>query len=246
MGCCESTAVANPNLAVAVAGVQDLVKWLAINTKKDDAKGGVHLATMAVSDVGALHCAATVAIRTQRQTGAFVWWLVNPTIDQLGQLSKEQDWSKRWGKDVDGKTERAAQGAGNLVWLADMKLTQNVPPGTWAEIRNRPEVLMTATFNYANNLDLSRTSPEGWAVGQYRVDFYLGETGDGRERCNDPAGRMVENGTKLVLNTKGDEKWFFAGQENIRKSITFEMTSEREGAAAENGVVTPHGVAMAI
>eukprot|EP00946_MAST-07B_sp_MAST-7B-sp1_P004742 g4742.t1 len=229
-------------MAVAVVRSDDLVKWLAVNTEKDGAKAGTHLNKLAVADVGTLHCAATVAIRTQRQTGAFVWWIVDPRPEQLAQLSEEQDWSNRWGKDVGGRTVRAAKGeeGANLVWLADMKLTQNVPLGTWTEIKNRPEVLTTATFNYANNLDLSKTKPEGWATGSYRVDFYVGETGDGRNRCTDPAGHLTEDETKLVINEKSGEKWFFAGHEDIRKSCTFEI------AIDENSVATPQGIAMAI
>ena len=86
---------------------------------------------------------------------------------------------------------------------------------------------------------------EGWAAGHYRIDFYLGESGEGRESCNDPAGRMSEGGAELVLNTKGDEKWFFTGEEKIRRSITFSLVMNAE-SGAENGIVTPQGIAMAI
>lgn len=239
--CCKDA-----NLAVAVVGPQDLVKWLAVNQDKENASGGAHKAKMNASEVGVLYCSATVAIRTQRQTGAFVWWIVNPKMSQLQQLSSEQDWSNRWGKDLGGKTTRAKKGedSASLVWLADMKLTQNVPSATWAQIKDNPKVLETATFTYANNLDLSKTKPIGWATGTYRVDFYLGESGDGRQNCRNPAGEMAEDGSELVINKKEGEKYFFAGTETIRQSITFEIVNGHN--SSENGVATPEGIAMAI
>ena len=51
---------------------------------------------------------------------------------------------------------------------------------------------------------------------------------------------IAEDETKLVINEKSGEKWFFAGHEDIRKSCTFEI------AIDENSVATPQGIAMAI
>lgn len=49
---------------------------------------------------GCVYAVARTGIRTRRQQAGFVFWIEKPSMDQLNQLSINQDWSDRYGSFV--------------------------------------------------------------------------------------------------------------------------------------------------
>jgi hypothetical protein len=181
------------------------VNRFAINTKYNLANRGIHQHSIGRMD-GCVHAVAHTGIRTRRQQAGFVFWIENPSKEQLEKLSRDQDWSDRYGsfalphedanahsdhfetqnnnQPLNGAPKRQCtikrtEKEGGDVLLSQFILDLGVDdPQQWNSLRSSPEIACVAEFTLSSNLDLSDTNPPGWAPGRYRVDLYVCELGE--------------------------------------------------------------------
>ena len=155
-----------------------VIQSCAVNVERDLAYSGKHLANLSVLDK-VLHCAIKTKGASERQlSGAFLWYLCNPTQTQLDALSENEDWSNRYYQQVKDeednaivrKVKKLSEGTTDVrICRNNITLTvgdEEIWSGLNKSDKKRIEMTMASTF------DLSNTA-KGLTAGIYRIDFYM-------------------------------------------------------------------------
>jgi hypothetical protein len=160
------------------------VRRLAVNVEKRLAERGQHLDQLCTLDLELFCSVQTRGAFTQVQSGAFLWYLLSPTAEQLDLLADTQGcnaedcWSSKCFKsNKDGTMEAIIPSTNNtdnsqtdqvLLCYNDIELCvgdENVWNHLNRRDRSRVEMTMSST------MDMTKSN-RGLVAGTYRVDFY--------------------------------------------------------------------------